>query len=537
MSVTGKLQEKCPVCSKVAKISSVVTRGSIKVITLECNHIQFVEIGKTSPFESITFDGDATCKHEWGKGSYRTVCIKCSAKKLYEFQIEGAKAIERANGRFAILDEMGLGKGIQALSYLKFHPEALPFLWITKSKIKFQHVREIRRILGDKAFPQILTNGKEILFPGLNCVASYDILRRFGSEMFQQHGFQCVILDECQAVANVTSTRTQVLRAIVRDIPRIIPTSGTFWKNRGSEAFVMLNMLDPKRFHNFKRFKDTEVQYLYDPKTGKYKEGGLRDKFITEIDDIAIRRLRKEVMPELPSINRTKLVVEVPEHARIAYNKVQDELTKIYNDALQDGSENSFKTQADLMASLMMMRQIVGIAKVPATVEFACEFLESTDEKLVIFAHHIECRRLIYEQLKTWCKENGELEPLLTGDGDIQQKFNSDKYRVLIASSLSDGEGLNLQICSNCILHERQWNPGNEEQQEGRFIRIGSKAFQVNATYVHGFDTVDTDMDEIVEPKRMRFEISMNKDGVSQSWHENDLVQELVKKIASRKKK
>ena len=46
----------------------------------------------------------------------------------------------------------------------------------------------------------------------------------------------------------------------------------------------------------------------------------------------------------------------------------------------------------------------------------------------------------------------------------------------MVASTLAAGEGLNLQTCSDCVIHERQWNPANEEQVEGRFIRIGQIA-------------------------------------------------------------
>ena len=48
----------------------------------------------------------------------------------------------------------------------------------------------------------------------------------------------------------------------------------------------------------------------------------------------------------------------------------------------------------------------------------------------------------------------------------------------MVASQLAAGEGLNLQTCSDCVMHERQWNPGKEEQAEGRFIRIGQTARQ-----------------------------------------------------------
>jgi hypothetical protein len=192
------------------------------------------------------------------------------------------------------------------------------------------------------------------------------------------------------------------------------------------------------------------------------------------------------------------------------------------------------------MQSLIVMRQVVGLAKVPTTVEFASTFLEETDRKLVIFVHHKKCGEMILNQLNTWCQENDYPEVLqMTADlspaarFELQTKFNGPDYRVMVASTLASGEGLNLQTCSDCVMHERQWNPANEEQAEGRFIRIGQMADSVNATYVHGDDTVDTQLDGIVEGKRIRFHNSMNKTEMP-TWNEQGIVKQLAELIASK---
>ncbi len=534
----SKLQDKCEVCNKVAKVKTRIQIRNKVIITLECGHVSFRDCVATSAFDSIIFDGDPKCKHVWGIGKARTTCGECGAHKLYDYQIIGAQALEKANGRMAIFDEMGLGKTLQSLAYLKFHPEAFPFLWVTKSGVKFQHGKEILRILGIKALPQVLQSGRDTLMSGMNVIASYDIFRRLDLTMFANHGFKSIILDECQAIKNPDSSRTQCIRTIAKNIPRIIPLSGTPWKNRGSEFFVVLNMLDPKRFWSYKSFCDQWVDHYWDG--NKYKEGGIRrpDKFKEYIADLAIRRERTEVMPELPLINRTRLISQVDESARKLYNQEKQHLIDIYNSAVIGGDEDSFETAQKLNQSLMIMRQIVGIAKVPATIEFATEFLEETDRKLAIFVHHKKCGELISTQLTQFCEsEKLAFRPLvLTADLTpiermaIAEKFNSNGNRLLIASTLASGEGLNLQSCSDMIMHERQFNPQNEEQAEGRFIRIGQESESVNATYVHGDDTVDTILDNLVERKRLFFHNSMNKGAIA-TWNEKSLVKELVEAI------
>lgn len=542
-----RIVDHCPTCGKVAKERDShevkTSKGWMKVITLECLHVIFKECDSHSEFESITFDGNPSCSHTWGKDKTRTKCTKCNAKRLYEYQIEGCKAIERANGKLGIFDEQGLGKTLEALGWLKFHPEAFPYGWVTRSGIKFQHAKEIVRILGKEYFPQVLMSGKDSFIPNMKgYLFSYDIFRRLPLESIKELGIKTWILDECQAIKNPDSTRTSLIRNVVRESPYILPLSGTPWKNRGSEFFVALNLLDPKKFYSFQSFKNNWVDTYWDG--NRQKEGGILNpqKFKEYTKDILIRRERKDVMPELPLVNRTQFLCAVPEHARKLYNEEVDKLVRTLNDAAIDGTEGSFAEQSQVMQNLLVMRQIVGLAKVDSTVELAKEFLEDTDRKLVIFVHHKKCGEIIFDQLKTFCADEGILEPLkLIADMDSIARenccnlFNNQGYRVLIASTLASGEGLNLQSCSDCIMHERQWNPANEEQAEGRFIRIGQLSDSVNAIYVHGDDTIDTILDGIVERKRLAFQSAMNS-GVTATWNEGSIVKELAQAIVNSRK-
>jgi hypothetical protein len=73
----------------------------------------------------------------------------------------------------------------------------------------------------------------------------------------------------------------------------------------------------------------------------------------------------------------------------------------------------------------------------------------------------------------------------------------------------------------------------NEEQAEGRFVRIGQTAEAVNGTYVEAEGTIDEDLDIIVERKRRAFHAVMNK-GEMPRWNESEIVKEVASKIAER---
>lgn len=538
----SKYQDKCDVCGKVAKEASSKefrSNGILKkLVTLECGHIRVINHDSQSAFDLITFDGDENCKHDWNK----TVCNTCGAKRLYHYQIEGARYLERNNGRAGVFDEMGLGKTIQALAYLKFHPEAFPVLFVVKSGIKFQWMKEITRVLGEKYFPQVISDSKQGVMPGLKCyVTSYDLLRNFDSKKIKALGIKTVVGDEIQAIKNPDAARTREFRNLCRDIPGFIPLSGTPWKNRGSEFFVVLNMLSPTKFSSYQGFLDRWVDYYWDGNT--YKQGGIRnpDKFKEYISDLAIRRERSEVMKELPVISRLKFHCEIEPHARKAYDQEVSDFVKWYNELVISGEEDSNEASQNAIARLQRMRHILGLAKIPYTIEQCEDFLEETNRKLVVFAHHKDVQELIYQQLKPiGASHKVEVLKLHAGMSSedrfaMQERFNQLPRAIMVASTLASGEGLNLQTCSDCIMHERQWNPMNEEQAEGRFIRIGQLANAVSATYIHAENSTDTMLDAIIERKRVNFHKVMNKGDMPQ-WNEGSIIKELTQAIISGKR-
>lgn len=542
-----RFQDKCDVCGKVAKEDTVKefrSGGKLKkLIKLFCGHVRIIDADSQSPFDLIVSNSwkpsIANCKHVWNVNQ----CDKCGEYKLFPFQIEGARFLERQNGRAAIFDQQGLGKTVQALAYIKYHPEALPVLFIVKSKLKFQWMKEIVRWLGEDYFAQVLSDSRQGVMPGLKCyITSFDLLRRFDHKKLAALKIQTVVIDEVQAIKNPDSTRTQELRKVVKEIPKIIPLSGTPWKNRGSEFFVVLNMLSPTKFHSYQNFLDTWVDYYMHGNV--YKQGGIRNiaRFKEYIKDLAIRRERDDVMPDLPKTNRMKLMCEIEDHARKAYDEEVSEFVKWYNNLVISGEEDSALAESGALARLNRMRHIIALAKIPTTVEWTEEFLDETDRHLVIGVHHKDVGKILVSQLKSLNKcEIFALTSDLSDEENFRVKnaFINSKRAVIVASTLSAGEGTDglQKVCYDMILHERQWNPMNEEQLEDRLARIGSIAPQkVNITYVHADNSTDTHMDTIVETKRHQFHASMNK-GQMPAWTVTNMVKDMTEAIMAGAKK
>jgi len=562
-----RLQDKCKTCGKVAKTVSeklIQREGQfktdLKFITLECGHIELKEIPKGTPFHTLVSNwwqtDVASCEHQWVKNQ----CSKCAQYKPFPFQVDGARFLEQAlasgNGG-GIFDEMGLGKTIQALMDLFFHPEhRLPALWFVKSGIKFQISKEIIRWMGPAACAQVIERGSDIVIPGLkNYIISYDLLvpkvrksktgktiiQGFSFEKFKGSGIKTIISDECQQLKNPDSSRTQEFRKLIKLLNeenggvKVIPLSGTPWKNKGSEFFTILNIIAPHKFWSHQHFKDTWVDYYYDGAT--YKEAGIKnpDKFKDYIKDIVIRREVHEVMSEMPDTNRMAKYFELDTVNQQLYNKEVSEFVKWYNDKILSG-EDPWKVGEEggnILAKLTRMRHLCGLSKIPYTMELIEEFIEESDRrKLVIFVHHKDVGELLYLQLKEKFPNIKILKLTAELSSEdrfyMQEDFNNTPECIMVASTLASGEGINLQSCADAILHERQWNPANEDQAApGRFRRIGSKFSVVNVTFPTASGTIEDLFWDIVERKRASFHAVMNKGEIT-TWKQVDLARELV---------
>ncbi len=545
--IKGMFKDTCAVCgkpAKIAKVSEFRSNGKLYQKTiLECAHVRIVPHDSQSSFDLMVsngwMDSVKSCKHEW----HINQCIKCDEFKLFPFQIEGARFLEKSNGRAAIFDQQGLGKTVQALAYIKFHPEVYPILFIVKSKLKYQWMKEIIRWCGEDYFPQIISDSKQGILPGLKCyITSFDLLRRIPKAKFDALKIKCAVIDEVQSIKNPDSTRTQEVRNLLRSTPHIIPLSGTPWKNRGSEFFVVLNMLNPQRFYSYQHFLNQWVDtYMHG---NQVKQGGIRNipAFKLATADIAIRRERADVMPDLPPVSRHKLVCEIEDDARKSYENEVSEFVKWYNQLVIDGEEDSAKAESQAIARLQRMRHILGLAKIPTTVEWVEEFLEESDgTHLVIGVHHKDVGQIMVQQLKELNK--CEVLALTAGLSDTENQRIKDRFinlpkAILVASTLSAGEGTDglQRSCHNMLIHERQWNPMNEEQLEDRLCRIGQNSQKVNATYIHAENSTDSHLDAIIETKRRQFHAVMNK-GVIPAWNESSIISELIKSLVNSRKK
>ncbi len=545
----AKIVVKCPTCGKIAETVSEFTLGNLRMLSYKCGHSEMVE--------GVRQTGDTLD------------IVSLDGKRLFPFQLVGAQFGEASNIRWLCADEMGLGKTVQALAVLKAHPEVTPFLWLCKSGLRPQATKEIIRWMGDDYIPQVVSSANERLLKGFKAyIVSIDLLRRFNGdkkkkkdysnepfkalseaevieamkkanpliEDMKRCGVKSVVIDECQLIKNPESQRTKAVQDVCRVVEHIQALSGTPIKNNAMEYAPVLNILRPDKIPSAAYFQRTWVDSYWDGH--KFKTGGIRDPFRFQeyTKDFIIRRTRAEVLPDLPKVFRAFQFCDLGEEVEQAYIDTVKDFQDFYNSS--NGS-SSFEREGNILAYLSKMRHLTGLAKVQPIVEFAEEFLQSTDRLLTIFVHHKDVGSMLYFKINALLKEMGigpcqQITSEMCADerDNAAQEFLCGRSRVLVASTLASGEGLNLQACSDCIVAERQWNPANEEQAEGRFPRPGSTADKINATYFVAVGTVDEFFSELVEQKREI--VGKTLDGQAVKWNQSSLVRELAEVLATK---
>lgn len=514
MALSNIIKKNCKVCGKVAVEKSRITFGSSKVITLECGHVTTEEVMQETDYGSI---------------------ISKDGRQLMPYQIEGVKFLERANASAILADEQGLGKTIEVLALLKLHREKLtPAVIVVPTNVKIQWHHEIVRWCGVDGFlTQVISSGKEFAAPGFDIyITTYDLLKKDDTFKYVKDNIKFVVIDECQRIKDHLSGRAKAVQKICKNVEHILPMSGTPIKNHAGEYFTVLNLVRPRMFSQYLPFIETYTEH-YNSGYG-YKVGGLKnpERFHEITKDFILRRTKNEVLKDLPQLSRRFYHVDFDPKLKAAYEKALKEL----EEAIERG-ENS----PAIIAIMSRMRQITGNSKVDPAVDFVTEFLLSSERKIVLFVHHHTVAQRLEANLNSWMKDGGFAPVLMMHSGlsaeqrsDLAEQFKHGPNRVMIASTLASGEGINLQFCSDAIMVERQWNPANEEQAEARFHRFGQEN-PVTITYMIALGTIDEYFTEIVETKRGYMSSTLDNKAIQ--WSESNLMRELAEVLVTKGKR
>lgn len=418
-------------------------------------------------------------------------------RELYPFQYVGVRFAELAGGRALIGDDMGVGKTIQALAYIALHPENHPALVVCPANVKFNWLKEAQAWLPNLS-SAVVQNGKADIPDTDIVVVNYDLMSKQEAALAQR-GFNIVVMDESHYLKNSKAKRTQSTLALAKESKDALCLSGTAITNRPLEFFTTLNLLRPVEFGNFFAFAKRYTDAHHNGWGWDFKGSSNEEELHERTRSLAIRRLKKEVMAELPDKIR-QIETVTPSAADLrTYRRVHNEWLAEYSRHQEAGGT----PPGFVLNMLTDLRHHAGRLKVQATVDKVNDYRDITGKPIVVFAHHRDVIEMLSEELS----DEHEVG-FITGEVSAEKrqvavdKFQSGNLDVLVCSTVAAKEGLTLTAADTVLFVEREWVPGWEEQAEDRVNRIGQDAETVHAIYLSVANTIDEKFDAVIEEKR-----------------------------------
>lgn len=459
-------------------------------------------------------------------------------KFLYPFQRSAVEWARAGNVRVLIRAETGLGKTPIAIKTLESIGQSLPALILCRPRLKTQWLKEIYRWTGGKKVAIILNSPKDKFIHGFDYyIMSQELVKKLDEAEIAAWPINTVVIDECQHIKNLESQRTQSIRKLVKVKPNVIALSATPIKNRFDEYYPVCHMLDPDKFGSYNTFVETWCEFVYKGSYAKVRGCKFPTEWAEFTKNCILHIKKEDVLPDLPRIRRDFRYYDLADEVKQAYQDKVEEFEEYFEGTTDTG----FALAQNLLAYFAAMRQLTAISKVSAAKEFVEDFLLSTERKIVVFVHHHLAADMLIAGLNEVLRDGG-YSPCLYFKGGLTDKeadrikaefLSSPNRRVLIASTLAAGEGLDgLQnVCSDLVMMERQWNPANEEQVEGRLERIG-QASSIQASYLIALGTIDEWLTDLVESKR---EMLKTAEGKEAEYSQNSVMMELAEMIMSKR--
>lgn len=446
-----------------------------------------------------------------------TIKFKGMFTKLYPFQ---QVSVEYSNHKQSIYiaDEMGLGKTVQSLAIMEYH-NLYPALILVPANLRKNWKKEINYWLPDKKV--FVVEPQKKVLSGDIYVVSYSMISKVG-ELILKNNLKMLICDESHYLKSSEASRTKYVLKHLKSIPFKILITGTPILNRTIELVTQLDLLGILDNH-FGGTRKFQKRYAPSEWTGfgwTYRSANEEELQVELRKSCMIRRMKKDVMKELPDKTRKKIYL--PLSNRREYQKVETDSINWYehqlkkqnlsDSVIQEKVNEKLKNRnfdVDKMIQVEYLRQAAVEYKMKAAFNWIDDTLIQVN-KLVIFAHH----RNIIEQLYAKYKDKAVM--LYGGmsnkvDDIVNQFVNDDKIKLFIGSLQAAAVGIDglQKVCDQLAFIEFAWTPAINSHAEDRLHRIG-QFNAVNIYYLLAENTIEEYVYTKVIEKQEIFEKAIN---------------------------
>ncbi|MCP3142681.1 DEAD/DEAH box helicase [Pyxidicoccus xibeiensis] len=439
---------------------------------------------------------------------------------LRPYQLQGVSWLGflRGAGLGGILaDDMGLGKTLQTICALG--PGSLV---VCPTSVLPNWAAELKRFR--PSLKVCVYHG-----PGRALDASADItlttyaIMRLDAAVLGAKTWDALVLDEAQAIKNPDSQVARAafgLKAGFR-----LALSGTPLENRLEELWSLMHFTNPGLLGGRRHFADKVAQPISEGRPGAAE--GLRRR----IRPFVLRRLKRDVAPELPPRIESVMHVQLDERERAVYDSVMAATRKEVVALLNEGG-----SVLKALEALLRLRQAAchpalvpgQRANTSSKVETLVDALEtavSEGHKALVFSQWTSLLDLIEPQLKATGIAFERLDGTTVNRGDVTSRFQSQEGApVLLMSLKAGGTGLNLTAADHVFLVDPWWNPAAEAQAADRAHRIGQeRTVMVYRLVSQG--TVEERILGLQEKKRAIFEAALSDASAATAITREDLLE------------
>ena len=395
---------------------------------------------------------------------------------LRDYQISGFKwfkALSHLGFGGILADEMGLGKTIQTISFLLSEknkkaiivtPTSLIYNWKDEFE-RFAPRTKVAVVHGEKAERAKL----------IHSINEYDvILTTYGTlrmdiEQYENIVFDYCIIDEGQNIKNSLAKNTKVIKEIKAEVRFAL--TGTPVENNLTELWSIFDFIMP--------------EYLYSKEVFEEKFINRREENFEElkllIKPFVLRRIKKEVMKELPDKIEKKFLVEMTPAQKSLYNS--------YMKAVRDKMKSNTDGKIEVFSYLTKLRQICldpsliideyegGSGKLKIAMDIMKDHVDA-DGKVLLFSQFTSVLQNIGQKLKEEGVKYFYLDGATKSKDRIRMvnEFNKgEDIKVFLISLKAGGTGLNLTSANLVIHFDPWWNPAVENQATDRAHRIGQR--------------------------------------------------------------
>jgi superfamily II DNA or RNA helicase len=434
--------------------------------------------------------------------------------ELREYQKKGILWMNKLNTigiSGCLADDMGLGKTVQTLVFLlqiKKQRENRPILIVMPKSLIFNWIKEIEKFTPDFSVYSYYGANRSIdlLRKGEIVLTTYHTLRN-DIEKIKEVNFFYTILDEIQNIKRHSSKLSRACYLLKSQFR--LGISGTPVENSLSDLYSISRFLNPTLFGSFKKFKDE----WSGPITSDESEI-VTNQLKAKIRPLFLRRLKEDVLEQLPPKSEQILYVDMSEEQKSLYETVR----KDYHDKirLKIRDEGLDMSKFTIIKAFTELRQIAttpelksgGIIESPKK-ELLMEHLKETlsgGHKILIFSNFLSSISEISRSLSVEKIEHGIITGSTSNREEIVDNFMTDKQnKVLLMTLKTGGVGLNLTAASYVYIVDPWWNLASENQAIDRTHRIGQK----NSVFCYRFiarGTIEEKIIELQEKKRALFD-------------------------------